>query len=229
MRVALWLLAALSATSGWVSAQNVRVTTQIVEVPHGAYTEWTRGAAVDGAGLHGLSMERVGEGEARIIDTTFVTCLSGEQASTEAISELIFPTEYWWPDGWGSLPPRRLLKPKQTLEPRPQTVTAFETRNVGVTLEIRPTVEGGRVELFASIEKDDLLELTTWKEDRDMWGDASTRFPRFRTLRQSPGLDLEPGRFELVGVMNPKPVKVPAADKRWLVFVRAEVLGLPEG
>lgn len=228
MRAGLWQWACFAATCGAVAAQNVRVTTQIVEVPQTTITEWSQGPVKGGAECHRLALEMVDAGEARIVDTSIVTGMSGEHSSVESITELIYPTEYE-PFGLSCMPPKRSsLHLQAGVDVRPIDFTAFETRNVGVTLEVEPSVDHGRVDLGAAFEFVSLVSMTTWREYRDRWGETSVEFPRFRTLRQSPHLSLGDGTFELVGIMTLKPVAVPAVEQRWLVFMRAEVLGLPE-
>lgn len=227
MRAGLWQWVIFAAACSGVAAQNVRVTTQIVEVPQRTVTEWSQGPAKSGAECHRLALEMVDAGQARIVDTSIVTSVSGGGASAESITELIYPTECEPIGMWGCVPPKRSsLHLQAGLDVRPIDFTAFETRNVGVTLEVSPTVDRGRVDLGANFEFVSLVSMTTWRELRDRWGDISVRFPRFRTLRQSPQLIAVDGQFEWVGVLATEPVAVPVVEKRWLVFVRAEILRL---
>ncbi len=79
--------------------------------------------------ISGLGKESVRQEVLQIIRAR-----SGMKATTESISELIYPTEY------------TPLEPKPDSEPKVAKVgdgvyaTAFETRNVGTTLEIEPTL-----------------------------------------------------------------------------------------
>ena len=81
--------------------------------------------------------EMVEEGEAQILDTAIVMARSGQRATVESIQEVIYPTEYIQPelvktdekeDGSGA-------DDKVTTLP---IASAYETRNVGTTLEVEP-------------------------------------------------------------------------------------------
>jgi hypothetical protein len=72
-----------------------------------------------------------------------------------------------------------------------------------------------------------LVRMDTWMEFHDRWGDASIRMPVFRTLRVDCALSFMAGRFELAGLLTPKPAEpAPAVQQKVLVFVRADVITL---
>jgi hypothetical protein len=57
-----------------------------------------------------------------------------------------------------------------------QALTAFETRNTGVTFEVEPTLDSdGTIDLRPSPEIVTRLRLETWMEHVDQWGDGSMR------------------------------------------------------
>jgi hypothetical protein len=101
---------------------------------------------------------------------------------------------------------------------------------VGTTVEIEPTVSPDHklVDLRLEYEMVDRASLMTWMEYRDELGDGSIRKPIFDTRRLSSALTVVPGTFELFNVFTPKPPAVPAVATRQLLFVRAEVMKLPE-
>lgn len=208
------------------SAEQVRVTLRVIEVPHAQVMRWTGGSPMKGWQLHDEAVKLALAGGAEIMETNVVTAQSAQKALVESIAEMISPTEYY-PEGLDQRPALPLdanLQVPRSL--RPFDFTSFETRNTGVTLEIEPTVAPGgkRVDLRLSLDMVDRASLTTWTEFRDEWGDASVRMPVFDSKRFSSAIPLADGVFELWQVFNPKPVAVPAVTTRMMVFVCAEVL-----
>jgi hypothetical protein len=225
-RAAVMLLLALSANA---MAQQVRVTVQVIEVPHGELTKWTTGEKLRGPELHARALKLVAEGEAEILDTSLVVARNTEKALIESIAEVIYPVE---PEP-SSMAARQVpLDSKLSFPPppRPWAFSAFATRNTGMTVEIEPTVspDDKLVDLRLAYETEDRASLATWMEFRDELGDGSIRKPIFDTRRLTGALTLEAGRFELFNIFTPKPPAVPAVATRQLVFVRAEVLKLPK-
>jgi hypothetical protein len=224
MKLRLLILSA--ATAAALSAQNVRVTTQVIEVPHRTLTAWTAGEPKSGPELHRLAWELVKKDEARVVDTSILSGKAGEKMAIESITECIFPTEV---DASSPLPlPSESSGGIAFFPPVFRyTPTAFETRNAGITLEAMSSGSGDAgvgLQLVSSLVG--RAPATEWKTFRDAWGDASIRCPTFRTHRQIVQTDLVPGQYEWIGLMNPEPQAAPALEKRRMVFVRVEVLKL---
>ncbi|WP_193210623.1 hypothetical protein [Luteolibacter marinus] len=211
------------------SADQVRVTLRMIEVPHPALTGWMGQPGVQGKELHAKAVALALEGGAEIVETTVLTVRSGEKATSESFAEVIYPTEYEpmefpsrLPDGKGPNPFEFELFPR----PNNGAPVSWETRNAGVELEIEPFLyaEKGVVDLRIAFEWVSRAAMTTWTEFRDQWGEASLKMPVFATKKLTGGLTLEPGGFELFNVFTPQPAAVPAALTRMLVFVGAEIL-----
>ena len=209
--------------------KQIRVSLQMIQVPHATLTELLAGEDQSGPALHAKATAFCKEGRARVMETSIVTCLSGNKASVDSIREEIYPTEYDSGDGLGS--PVGVVELAPVAPPlRPVPMTAFETRNTGVSVEVCPTLGKGDqiVDLILAAEVVTPLRLDTWLEHVDEWGDASLRFPVFETWRFRSSVALAVGKFELVTVLSPKPTEgAPAATGKLLVFVRADVLPLP--
>lgn len=88
---------------------------------------------------------------ADVMNAPSVLARSGQKATIEIIREFIYPTEYDPPElpaqvggqiggGGGNLPGIGLGQAPQGFPVTPATPTAWETRNVGVLLEIEPTL-----------------------------------------------------------------------------------------
>jgi hypothetical protein len=110
---------------------------------------------------------------------------------------------------------------------RPECPTAFETRNLGVTLEIEPNMDnaGKIIDLRFAPQIVDFLRLETWVEHVDQWGDGSVRRPIIGSLRVSTGISLQDGQFGLVGFLTPnKKDGGQQIDRKIMLFVRADVV-----
>ena len=226
--------ASLHATAD--APMHVRVWTQYIEVPHATLSGWLNGGKRPGHELHAEALKLAKGGGAKVLETNMVICRSGQRATVESIREEIYPTEYEPPElpgTFGSTPPTShplWLSPDRFSQLRPNTATAFETRNTGVTLEVEPTIgiEHSIIDLRLAPEIVTPLRLDTWMEHVDQWGDASTRMPAYETWRTNTSLMLVSGKFELASVITPNPnAPVPAVPRRILLFVRADVVTTP--
>lgn len=212
--------------------KHVRVWTQYIEVPHSTLSGWLNGEKRAGHEIHSEAVKLATNGGAKILETNMVVCRSGQKATIESIREEIYPTEYSPPELPGSFSGQFTGFPGSNHIPelRPDTPTAFETRNTGVTLEVEPTI--GSNEAFIDLrfvpEIITPLRLETWMEHTDQWGDSSMRFPIFETWRSNTAIMLVSGKFELVSVIAPKAkTPSPLMPKRILLFVRADVVTTP--
>jgi hypothetical protein len=218
-------LAALTvATAADVRPKNIRVCVQLIEVPHPVLTELLAAPDTSGPALHDQALALAKEGTAQLLETSVVTCHHGQKASVESIREQIYPTEYAPSvliSELGQTPP-----PPKKPRLRPDSFTAWETRNVGTTLEIEPTLaaDGHLIDLRFVPEIIQLVRMDTFKQYVDEWGDASIRMPVFETSRLNTSVSLMPGQFEMVGAITPKPnTPGPAVTRKLLVFVRADI------
>ena len=220
----LWSVSALAGETSDLA--NIRVIAEYIEAPHELVSEVMVSEHADsGPKLHARMRALVKEKKARIMETGIVTARSGEKALVESVAEYIFPSEYS-PPGLpcgGSPPPL----PKEKHGGRPGWPTAFETRNVGVTLEVEPTVEihNKAIDLRIVPELVELLRLETCMEHRDQWGDGSIRMPTFGTLRMNTSNPLVPPPFGFVGLLTPHK-KDGGRDftRKIMLFVRVDVM-----
>jgi len=208
---------------------NLRVCVQFVEVPHPVLTELLAGPDTAGPVLHDKALALAKDGTVKLLETCVVISRSGQKATVESICEMIYPIEYDPPVFPSTVPAGQLPPPQPPKKPRvrPDSFYAFETRNVGTTLEVEPTLseDGKIIDLRLVPEIMQLIRLDTFMEYVDKWGDASSRLPVFGTWRLSTGVTLMAGQFEMIGVITPKPnAPVPAVLRKLLVFVRADVL-----
>ncbi len=144
---------------------------------------------------------------------------SGQKASVEHITETIYPTEYVPAEIFerGAVTP---APPKPSSVRVPAIPTAFETRNVGFTLEIEPTLtDGGEIELRFVPEHVTLVGQSTAGQDL-----SKTEMPIFEVQRVNTAARLKIDVPFMIGTMNlPANSKQdPDSSKRvWFAFLRA--------
>ena len=202
---------------------DLHVIAEFIEVEHEAFSDWLleNSLKADATDLRREVQRWVKEGDAEIVETTVVHARSGNRAKVESIEEVIYPTEY----DPSEVPSHATAQDGAEIPVTAPTATAFETRNVGVTLEIEPNVrpDRGVIDLRIAPEIVDLLGLVTWQEYRDQWGNSDLRMPIFESLRTSQGMELVPGRHALMGLLSPKKRKGKEEEKV-LLFVKATLV-----
>jgi hypothetical protein len=231
------ILIALALLSDGISVADqaqpklVRVYLQFIDVPHPVLTEMLAEKDSGGANMHAKAIALAKEGKSKVLETCMVLGRSGQKFTLESIREEIYPTEYE-PIG---LPGTFLSAPESDSSDLPtnpmfRAPTAFETRNAGVTVDVEPTLSAEErvIDLHISSEVVTPLRLETWMEHKDQWGDGSIRMPVFETWRVHTSVSVEPGKFEIISVISPKPKDpVPAVLRKFLVFVRADIVPVP--
>jgi hypothetical protein len=209
---------------------QARVQVEFIEVSHGLLTGLLFGAkpATDDVDLRAQVQARVGDGTATLVETMLAIAPNGARAATESIEEFIYPTEYDVEQSKFRTPGEMPQLPFFARYIRPwDSISAFETRATGVTLEVSPSLEadGHSVDLQYSIEITRTLREEVWHEHEDEWGEAPLTFPIFETWRSGRRVMLRDGAFELVTILNPRDQpRPPALEKRVLVFIRADVV-----
>lgn len=212
--------------------QLVRVQAEFIEVPHETLTRLLlqprEGA--DDSGLRRELAKLAEEGKATVVETMLCTARSGEKALTESVKEYIFPTE-WEP---AEIPAEihttesgEKVKTDGKKHATGPTPTSFETRHLGSSFEINPTLgESGKI-IDLRFQPDLVYHVgnETWAEWKGEQGDASVRMPTFYTLRLTAGATLMDGKPLLVAALSPKGEDgFPDFKRKVMVFVRCDVL-----
>ncbi len=173
-------------------------------------------------------------GDAKLVETQIISARSGQRAKAEAIHEHIYPTEFDPP--LGQVPQKKNAKDKDgegremttDLEMKiiPPTPTAFETRNVGSTLEVDPVLGAdGTVDLNLAPE---LVQQAANTKHVTVAGDTemSVELPHFQTSKFTTQVQLNPGTYALLGTSRlGQPKLENAKDPILLTFVRVDVSG----
>ena len=205
--------------------KNIRVTVEYIEVSHQLVTALMTGPHADsGPKLHARMRELVKENKAHILETSIITARSGYRARVESVMEHIYPTEYEPPSLSSRPPPEEREGKARTRNP-----TAFETQNVGITLDIAPVFQPGKpfIDLRFTQEMTALLRYNTLYEHQDQWGDTSIRFPIYDAQESKCEATLLNGQFSLLNLLAPTHKDGgPDTTRKILLFVRADVISI---
>ena len=219
---------------GEAPTKQIRVQVEFIDVSHEQFTELMFGPkppANDGE-LRKQVAQLVKDGKGTIIETLLCTALNGQKATSESIEEFIYPTEY----EPATLPEKiegKAAEAAGTTEgnrPDPSTgpmPTAFDTRNVGSTLEIEPTLsEDGRIinlrfvpEIVYHVGNE------IWSEWKGEHGNSPVQMPTFYAIRINTTATLASGHYQLCGALSPKNKEgKPDFSRKLMVFVKADVI-----
>jgi len=213
--------------------KQIRVQVEFIDVSHEQLTELMFGteAPANDVELRKQAGQLVKDGKATILETMLCIARSGQKATTESVEEYIYPTEY----EPAELPAARSDEKDESgttnatrrVSAVGPTPTAFETRNVGSTLEIEPTL--GEDNKFIDLRF--LPEIIyhvgneVWAEWKGEYGNTPVQMPTFYTLRLQTSVTLVDGQPMLVAALSPKNKDgSPDFTRKLMVFVRADVV-----
>ena len=211
--------------------KQIRVQAEFIEIPAALLTElrMDKKLALDDNKLRDKLEELLdGKGEEKIkmLESALLITQPGEIARVESIEELIYPTEY---EPSEITPPKEGRATKANTKITPPTPCAFETRNVGLTLEVEPKIR----EDHKSVELKFVPELVyhTGNISYSDWNDKKAgvknaiAMPKFFTLRANTNLVVADGSYRLATVHSPKD-KNGKLDRtrKVLCFVKVDIL-----
>ncbi|MCB1236194.1 MAG: hypothetical protein KDM91_14080 [Verrucomicrobiae bacterium] len=224
--------------------KQIRLQVEWIEVSHETYTELmaeddpehpaTHRSGNDGP-LRARLAELAGRGEAEILDTAMVICRSGQRAKVESIHEYIYPTEYDHPE---------IVRTNSDPEGKKQTNTvkesaplpipaAFETRNVGTTLEVDPVIGADDVTIDLNLAPEIvyLAGESEWGEFENREGSVPVKMPIFFTMKVTTQLVTIAGQYALISANSPmnEDTGLPDRGRKVFVLVKADLVlpGLP--
>jgi hypothetical protein len=128
--------------------------------------------------------------------------LDGDRETSETIAEKRYPTEFEPPTNSQPKGAPEPVDPGKAVEESPLP-TAFETRNLGVSLEVEARVvgRGKSIRLFLYPQRTGLLGFDSYDAVRTASGKVvKVDQPNFFTLKSSTTLTVASGQYELVGV-----------------------------
>lgn len=210
----------------------IQVQVEYIELSHELLTKLlflAEPKSADATPLRKQLQELVAKNEAKVMETQIVVCKSGQKATTESLHEFIYPTEY---------DPPLKEKPEDKLKAQtggsfpsnPPTPTAFDTRNVGPTLEVEPILsEDNRIiDLRLVPEISWHTGDTIWQETKDTLGNVSkVKMPDFYVIRANTAVTCLGGQYTLISVQSPKDAKGDAdMTRKVVVLVKCDVLSV---
>ena len=222
---------------------NISICYETFSLPLATAAKLQRELSSD-AELYTRLVAAVEKQTARQESFTVLRAKSGQKATAESISEQIYPTEYQPPElpnavGVSIVPPpiKDVDVPTQVPDTAklkdapdlgsfdgvktPATPTAFETRNVGVTVEIEPTLgmNGKIVDLRLVPDHVALVGRTTSGQ-----GLSTVEMPVFESQRITTAAALHINQPYLLGTINGPPnskIDPDSANRVWFAFVTA--------
>jgi hypothetical protein len=205
---------------------QAQVQVEFVEMSHEALTQLlflAKPTTADATPLRQKVQEMVAKKEAKVLETQIVIVRNKQKATTEAVHEFIFPTEYEQPplgcNGSGE------VKEPWNVRPVP---TAFETRNMGSILEVDPEIETGNRTMFLRFIPELVWHTgnTSWHQNKDDLGTpVDVQMPDFYTIRLNTAIHCISGQYTLAGVVSPKDDKGNTdLTRKVMVFVKCDVL-----
>ncbi|GAA5496954.1 hypothetical protein Rhal01_03142 [Rubritalea halochordaticola] len=208
----------------------IQMQVEYIEVPQATVLELMYGEkkSADDSKLRAELQKMLKEGKATMMESQMVVSRSGEKATSESIREYIYPTEY----EPSEVPNKVDANGEETGEglrslATPPTPTAFETRNLGSTLEVEPILseDGFTVDVRFAPELVWHVKNEVWAEWRDDRGNADIKMPVMYTMRVNTGLTVTTGRYHLACTMSPKDKDgFPDPTRKVMMFVKADVL-----
>ena len=212
----------------------VQAQVEFVEMSHEALTKllfMAKPGSANAGKLRQQVQDMVAKNEAKVLETQIVCARSGQKSTGESIHETIYPTEFT-----PMTAEERKTQAENSNEHAagltycfsPATPTSFETRNVGSTLEIEPTID----ETDTIIDIRIIPELvwytgnTTWHEGKDPLGNPfKLTMPNFCTLRFNTQLICKDGQYMLAGTLSPKDSKGEIdLTRKVMIFLKCDIL-----
>lgn len=172
--------------------------------------------------------ESIKKGKATLIESVMVTARSGNRAKAESIQEYIYPTEY---EEASFLHSEKALG-TATKQIAPQA-RSFETRNLGVTLEVDPVigVDGRTIDLNLAPELVYLTGQESWGKHEAEGSLVEVLVPCIYTVKTTTQVALIAGEYLLMSVQSPRNLETGMTDpeRKILIFVKANLIavGMP--
>ena len=208
----------------------IRVQVEFIEMDHETLTALMADEAIaNDTQLRARLTELVKKKEATIMETQILQSPDGQKASSESIEEYIYPTEYEPAEipneinieGEGGA--QKVNTREFATGPTP---TAFETRNLGTTLEIEPNLEkdGRTVHLAFAPEIVHHVRNEVWSEWEGVHGRSDITMPVMFSVRVSTGVYVADGDYRLVAATSPKGQDGwPDFNRKVMLFVKCDV------
>lgn len=213
---------------------QIRVQVEFVDMSHETLTKLlfnSKPATSDATQLRQQVQDLVSKNEAKVLETLIAVSQQGSKATTESLHEFIYPTEFT-PTTVEKRIDRILDAQKTAVDAgfcfNPSTPTAFETRNVGSTLEIEPRLDREKQTIDLRFIPEIVWHTgnTVWHEGKDTNGNPfKMPMPDFYSLRLNTNICCINGQYAFAGALSPKNDKGDVdMTRKLMVFVKCDVL-----
>ena len=210
----------------------IQVQLEYIELSHELLTKLlflAEPKSADATPLRKKLQELVIKNEANVLETQILVCKSGQKATTESLHEFIYPTEFN-PPFKAKEEDKIKAMPAVSFPFNPATPTAFDTRNMGSTFEVEPTLSADNRIVDVRIVPELLWHTgdTNWQETKDALGNASVvRMPDFYVIRANTAVTCIGGQYTLISVNSPKDSKGdPDMTRKVVVLMKCDVLSV---
>jgi hypothetical protein len=203
---------------------DVHLTFEFVEVSLADWNDWLAEHPLksDATELRTTLRTWAKEKRALVFECVTLHARSGQRAKAESIVETTYPVSFEPAQVPQTLSNLHNVVESPVTAIHPQT---FETRNVGVTVEVDPVISPDRksVELNLSPEIVKRIENLPWPNEQ-VAPAFRAETPQFFTAKITTQLTTKPGAPSLIGTVRlPDPVKDKRENPIILLFVRADI------
>ncbi|MBT8043711.1 MAG: hypothetical protein KJO79_02070 [Verrucomicrobiae bacterium] len=232
MKSITWILALTMMLSchlaGAAAHQHIRVQTSYYEISREAFAKMLKGNQTEQP--YQKVRKLVQSGQAALFHVSLLTCRPGESTRAASILEVIYPTEYSPPElcHLGSIGGRTSLGNDPLFsKPIDKTPTAFETRNVGASLEIMATLmkDGQHIKLMLEQELVSHPRNRLYLDFKDQFGNIRMSFPGFDSKQVDVTVTLTNKIPKLITAYTPHNKEgTPEPDRKIIVFAKATIV-----
>lgn len=208
---------------------NIRIEVQVVAIPQEVAVplvqELMNTSKVEPA--YNRIQDMLVKGTAKLIGWPMVTTQAGQRATVEAVNEFRYAREFA-PGAVGiylTTPEGKITKQPDQVSgvELPAVPAAFETRNVGVTLEVEPVLEADQKTIHLNLVPSHvrLKAMNKVTIEREKTKEKVTvEQPEFDNMRLTTSLSIKSGERTLLGVFRPSD----PPNHLELFILKAEVL-----
>ncbi|MDA7920231.1 hypothetical protein N9B73_00625 [Verrucomicrobiales bacterium] len=205
------------------SEKQIHVIVEFIEVEHLNFSDWLLDNRLNGdaTALRKTVQEWLHDKRGTILETSVVTARSGQRAKTESGDEYIYGTETSPP----SMPSTLTLGEKAKLPESGPYPAAFETRNLGITLEVDPVLGADATTIDLNLAPE-IIKLNGHSElfSAESPDTLKISMPIFHRMKISTQVTTLDGRYVLAGSCRPMAdEKSKREDPMVLVFIRGDV------
>ena len=216
------------------SPKNIHVYYELIEISSIQYAKLMTNPLTESnhTKLRNKLFEQVKKGEAKLISNQSILCKSGKLAYSSSHKEFIFAAEYVLPSLQKTS--HRLHHSKKTNQEYQQSKTkhlptlptAFESRNLGTTLELEPILDKSQKTIELTFRPETVKHVddkthTTWNTSS---GKITDKLPVIYTLSTNTTSTLKTNQFRLISTHSPELNGKPDETRKWLYFVKASIL-----